>query len=279
MATLKANGSIDMTLGFKLFDTVVAYGSKKYSTSNGSYTMECSGTFKYLGRGNYLNYSKSTITGIKVYDDSSSLLCEVKGLSIAGSKYQENLDKDEEYGAYYVMSYALRGNDTITGSSSNDTLDGCGGNDTINGGEGEDVIYGGNGNDTINGGKGIDIIWGDPGKDKLTGGAGGDTFCFTRADDSGVGSSKRDIITDFKGSREGDLIDLSQVYDADSGEQIEFVYIGSANFSGKKPQVRFANGVLQMNAGPDKIADWEIELKAVKSFSADFLILSSDDVL
>ena len=50
------------------------------------------------------------------------------------------------------------GNDTITGTAFNDTIDGGNGNDTITGGPGNDRIEGGNGNDTLTGSAGDDIV-------------------------------------------------------------------------------------------------------------------------
>jgi len=279
MAKVTAFLAVNLSLGVQLLDTVVAASASSYSTSDGSYIIECSGKFRYLKNG-ILDYSATTIKGLKTYYndvDDRTLHYQVTEISVSGSLYQYYLNKDIDYGPAYVMSYALRGNDKITGSNYDDIFDGGSGNDTINGGAGSDIIYGNIGKDIINGGNDDDVISGDMGADKLTGGTGADTFCFYGAHDSGVGSSKRDTITDFKGSIEGDRIDLSQsLYDYDLLEYQDFVYIGSARFTGSQPEVRFHNGVLQMNAGTDRIADWEIALTGVKSFSADFLIQSSD---
>ena len=50
------------------------------------------------------------------------------------------------------------GNDTITGTAFNDTIDAGNGNDTVTGGPGDDFIEGGNGNDTLTGSAGNDVV-------------------------------------------------------------------------------------------------------------------------
>jgi hypothetical protein len=57
-----------------------------------------------------------------------------------------------------LFSSLLGGNDTITGSSFADRLQGFAGSDTINAGAGDDYIAEGPGNDTIDGGTGFDVV-------------------------------------------------------------------------------------------------------------------------
>jgi len=144
----------------------------------------------------------------------------------------------------------------LTGNSAANTLNGSGGNDSLNGS---------GGNDSLNGGRG---------KDSLTGSTGVDRFIYTSILDSRVGSTVRDVITDFNRGSSGEKIDLSAIdaYTKTSGNQA-FVYIGSKAFTGTKGEVRFSGGVLQMNTGTDKIADMEIALTGVTSFSQNFLVL------
>jgi Ca2+-binding RTX toxin-like protein len=52
------------------------------------------------------------------------------------------------------------GNDTLTGSASDDVLDGGPGNDTLIGRGGNDILQGGPGNDTLIGGQGSDQMFG-----------------------------------------------------------------------------------------------------------------------
>src|SRR5439155_20211708 len=77
------------------------------------------------------------------------------------------------------------GNDSITGTASDDTLDGGDGNDVINGvpgdgsvsgGNGDDNILGGADKDTLSGDVGNDTIGGQDGDDSIEGGAGSDAL-------------------------------------------------------------------------------------------------------
>jgi Ca2+-binding RTX toxin-like protein len=146
-------------------------------------------------------------------------------------------------------------NNRLTGNSANNVLNGGGGNDAISGGGGEDILIGGTGKDT------------------MTGGTGADTFTYKTTSDSGTGSARRDVITDFNGS-DGDRIDLSAIdaFSGSTGNQA-FAYIGSSLFSGTRGEVRFASSILQANTGTDTVADMEIQLTGVTSFSETFLVL------
>jgi len=134
----------------------------------------------------------------------------------------------------------------------------------------DNVLLGNSGNNLLNGGSGNDLLDGDLGVDKLTGGKGADVFRFEQGD-AGVGSGLRDVITDFKGN-DGDRIDLSLI-DANAfvdGLQA-FSYIGGASFSGTAGELRFSAKVLAADVTGDGLADFEIELAGVRSFSALFL--------
>jgi Ca2+-binding RTX toxin-like protein len=61
--------------------------------------------------------------------------------------------------------YMGSGNDTVTGSNTDNTIDGQNGNDRIYGEAGNDVLYGRAGNDILDGGLGADIMDGGAGKD------------------------------------------------------------------------------------------------------------------
>ena len=74
--------------------------------------------------------------------------------------------------------HGLAGDDIISGMAGDDSLFGDDGNDTLDGGIGSDRLDGGSGNDVLNGASGDDILIGGSGDDQLSGGQGADTFKF-----------------------------------------------------------------------------------------------------
>ena len=88
----------------------------------------------------------------------------------------------------------LAGNDTITGTVFNDTINGGIGNDTITGVRGNDTDRGGRGNDTITGSRGNDNLSGGRGLDTLTGSEGGDILRGRLGDDTLSGGVGRDVL-------------------------------------------------------------------------------------
>lgn len=95
---------------------------------------------------------------------------------------------------------SLSGVENATGGLGNDTVTGSTIANWLEGGDGNDLIRGGSGADTVKGGSGNDRLFGDNGLDVLTGGDGDDNFCF-----SGPGGGT-DIITDF---RPGDRLEIT----------------------------------------------------------------------
>jgi Ca2+-binding RTX toxin-like protein len=92
--------------------------------------------------------------------------------------------------------------DTIFGFGGNDAISGNGGWDRLFGNAGNDTLMGGRGNDQLRGGDQRDILNGGAGRDVLTGGRGADSFDFSRDGvfgdpQGGVGTSRRDVVTDF----------------------------------------------------------------------------------
>ena len=83
------------------------------------------------------------------------------------------------------------GNDSLNGGNGNDSLIGNAGNDTLIGGNGTDFLVGSAGNDLLNGDNGNDTLRGGLGNDILTGGNGSDVFVFAALEGT-------DTITDFK---------------------------------------------------------------------------------
>lgn len=95
------------------------------------------------------------------------------------------------------------GDDEIGGGSQSDVLDGGAGNDTLDGGSGSDTIFGGAGNDEIesgsqadyvDGGAGNDTISGDSAEDTILGGDGEDSISGGSQDDSVEGGAGNDTL-------------------------------------------------------------------------------------
>ena len=96
----------------------------------------------------------------------------------------------------HSWKFGGNGNDSLSGSSGNDTIDGGDGNDHINGYSGHDTLIGGDGNDNLRGSHGNDQIDGGTGSDTITTGSGLDKIIL-RIGDGGNTLSDADIITDF----------------------------------------------------------------------------------
>ncbi len=81
--------------------------------------------------------------------------------------------------------WMLGGNDTVSGSITNDL---------VFGNDGEDVLLGNFGNDSLFGGKGKDDLWGDDGNDSLSGGQDADWLNGDAGDDILLGGRGNDIL-------------------------------------------------------------------------------------
>jgi Ca2+-binding RTX toxin-like protein len=196
-----------------------------------------SGKFIFKPNGE-INRNKSFISKLQI-NRSGKLLLEADLLPKIGFKLSSKSESD-------ILRFALKGNDTITGSNQSDVL---------LGGAGRDVITGGGG------------------ADRLSGGTGADRFVYNAVSDSKTGVKNRDTITDFNRS-EGDKIDLSKI-DADPkrrGNQ-KLSFIGSKQFTGKAGEVRFSGGILEVDTNWDKKSDMQIVLSGVKDFQSSSLIL------
>lgn len=102
-----------------------------------------------------------------------------------------------------VIFVATDGNDNITGTANDDTIDGLGGNDVISGAGGNDTIDGGGQSDRLFGDQGDDILIGGNGwdwlegradNDHLDGGFGYDRLRGGNGDDTLVGGFGFDIL-------------------------------------------------------------------------------------
>jgi Ca2+-binding RTX toxin-like protein len=210
------------------------------------------GTFSYTYSGGYqsLNWDGSLLTSLNSFASDGSFIASLTRMNIIGSVYKFYADASNANG---LKAYAFRGNDSISGSASNDVLLGYQGNDELNGKLG---------NDTLIGGLGDDLLIGNSGKDKLTGGLGKDIFDFNTYLEIGKGASS-DSILDFTHSQH-DKIDLSSI-DANSkiaGNQA-FNFIGSKAFDGKPSEIHFIKGILSGDTNGDKVADFELSITLV----------------
>jgi Ca2+-binding RTX toxin-like protein len=92
---------------------------------------------------------------------------DVKLVAFDGGDGNDLLDGEDT--STLLMAEGGAGNDTLIGSSADDTLDGGAGNDDIEGEKGDDTMIGGTGNDTLG--------WDDgDGSDRMSGGIGVDTI-------------------------------------------------------------------------------------------------------
>lgn len=109
---------------------------------------------------------------------------------------------------------ALAGDDTVTGSTADelmngnrgsDSLLGAEGNDTLRGGRDSDRIFGDNGDDVVNGNKGRDIVLGGDGGDIVRGGQDNDLLLGGQDNDTLIGDFGQDLLV---GGEDDDLFVL-----------------------------------------------------------------------
>jgi Ca2+-binding RTX toxin-like protein len=147
------------------------------------------------------------------------------------------------------------------------------------GNELSNALSGNDGNNVLNGMAGDDALSGGKGSDKLTGGKGADIFRLNNVDESGITSTTRDTITDFKHS-EKDKIDLSAI-DANTmtfGDQAFTKLEVGAKFSGKftMPGQLFFDTtyhILWGNVDNKAGADFSIQLNGVTNLVASDFVL------
>lgn len=148
------------------------------------------------------------------------------------------------------------------GSLNGDIISGSAISNRLFGLDGDDDLFGQGGNDRLTGGLDNDF---------LTGGSGADVFVFTALADSRTFDA--DTIFDFS-RLEGDRIDLSRI-DANNGiaGNQAFQFIGASSFSGQAGELRFANGLLQVDVNGDRAADMAVNINNLASMiAADFIL-------
>ena len=114
-----------------------------------------------------------------------------------------------------ALNKVLSGNDSLTGSSYNDTMFGLGGRDKLIGNAGDDNLYARGGNDRLSGGAGYDTLYSGKGSDSMTGGTEIDFFVFNKGDG-------HDTITDFN-ANDGDLAGHDVIYLSISFDDIKSI--------------------------------------------------------
>jgi len=274
------------------FNSLEEIGKGGYNPSLGMYTWE---RVTDLAVGDTINLS--AISGLSFVgvgnDDFTGQANQVRvvGSTYTGAGYTTALeidtdgDEDADYslalnGANLVIEETAAGsrifriaeNQTIDGTSGNDSRTGGNGNDVLNGLGGNDTLNGGYGNDTLNGGDGDDVLNGGMGSNQFVGGAGNDTFVL-----AALGSGYSGSIADIPDFATGDKIDLRAI-DANvnlTGDQ-EFSFIGSASFTGAG-QLRYDGyGTLYGDVNGDLSFDFYIDVGSVWPYptltSADFFL-------
>lgn len=85
-------------------------------------------------------------------------------------------------------------NETIDGSEDNDIISAGGGDDMVEGDEGNDVVCAHDGNDRVEGGAGIDVVNGNQGDDNVMGGDGDDVVRGGKGNDRVMGGDGNDAV-------------------------------------------------------------------------------------
>ena len=186
-------------------------------------------------------------------------------------------------------------NDTLTGTSAANNLNGGAGIDTVsyaNSTVGVNVNLGlataqtggfaagdilsnienltGSGfSDMLIGSSIANIIAGGAGKDTMTGGLGADIFKYSAVTDSGAASGVRDIITDFN-KTQADKIDLADFAGT-------FVFKGTGAFTHTANEVNYAqvsgNTIIGIDSDGNGVLNFQIELAGLHTLAAsDFLL-------
>lgn len=136
--TLYGSDGIDSLNGGAGDDFIRGNGSN--DTINGGSGIDKVSYFAATGSV-FINLTTGFVSGA----DGTDTLTGIENLS--GSNFSDSLTGDSS-------------NNSIDGHDGNDSIRGAAGDDTLNGGNGNDNIRGDTGNDTINGGNGLDFLYG-----------------------------------------------------------------------------------------------------------------------
>jgi VCBS repeat-containing protein len=151
---------------------------------------------------------------------------------MTGSRADDTIDAGNGDDTVYGRS----GNDVLYGGNGNDALFGEAGADKLYGGNGNDSLYGGYGNDLLDGGNGEDELWGGAGNDSVNGGNDGDLLATGAGDDSIIGDNGADVVIAGAGNdsidagNDGDFIDAGTGNDSiAAGSGADFIAGGKGN--------------------------------------------------
>lgn len=190
------------------------------TTAHGSVVISSNGGFVYTPTAGYSGTDSFTYTvsdGAGGSDTGAVSITLAPASGIYGTTGNDTITGT----ASDDVIYGLAGNDTLYGEVGNDTLYGDAGADTLKGRDGNDIMYGGADVDYLEGGNGDDILFGGLGADTLKGSAGVDTFAFQSMSEAG------DIIQDYNYSavEKIDISDLLSAYDPLTEAITDFVQI------------------------------------------------------
>jgi Ca2+-binding RTX toxin-like protein len=148
--------------------------------------------------------------------------------------------------------FGLEGDDSLQGSSADDSIFGDEGNDDLTGGDGNDKLFGGNGKDVLQGGFGGDFLFGASGNDELYSGAGDDILTGGKGSDYFDCGEGYDTVIDFdpaRGDTKGDNCEVALTHNPND---IQFTCDGGSNSYGSSTSVInsiFTNNNNNNNAG------------------------------
>lgn len=191
--------------------------------------------------------------------------------------------------ANFVNALGNSGANAIHGSEGRDFVNGFGGSDVVFGRGGSDQLFGGNGVDRLCGGRGDDAIYdfhgrtrfaGGPGddllqtgstaRDVMTGDAGADRFVWETPAAAGLATA--DVVEDFTPGVDTLVLQYIDARSGQPGDQA-FRFIGSADFSGRGAEIRYAGGVVLGAIDRDTEADFRIRLVGAPELAEDDILL------
>ena len=126
--------------------------------------------------------------------------------------------------------------------------------------------------DTFKGNQLNNYFQGGLGKDLFTGGGGRDLYDVNAVAESGVGATKRDVITDFLHLTDDiDLTGIDAEHDGVAGDQA-FRWVGTSALTGAGQVGYFTSGgntIIRGSNDADAAKEFEIQLDGIKTLTVD----------